>query len=129
VELLVAFQKLIVGQRQIDNFAGAETGNLVVSIDAKTGTLLEAFADGAPCPNHPDTRVVISGFQLPHWAAACALVRRAALLFRPVRAIGWDVALTEDGPVLVEGNSEWLAFGEQGLRYSRADLARLQRLL
>jgi hypothetical protein len=56
------------------------------------------------------------------------LVQRAAHRFRPVRVIGWDVALTEAGPVLVEGNSEWLAFGEQGLRYSRADLERLQRL-
>jgi hypothetical protein len=128
VKLLVAFQKLIVGRHQIDNFAGTATGNLVASIDVASGTLVEAFAEGAPCPRHPDTSAAIVGFRLPHWTAARALVQRASLLFRPLRAIGWDVALTADGPVLVEGNSEMLAFGEKGLWYSKADLARLQRL-
>ena len=128
VEILVAFQKLIVGANQIDNFAGARTGNLVASVDRATGALGDAWSDGAACMEHPGTGRPIKGFSLPHWAAALALVQRAALLFRPLRAIGWDVALTENGPVLVEGNSEWLAFGEKGLWYSRADLARLQRL-
>ena len=128
VEILVAFQKLIVGGHQIDNFAGAWTGNLVASIDLGSGALGAAWSDGAASSCHPDTGAAISGFRLPHWNVARALVERAALLFTPLRAIGWDVALTEDGPVLIEGNSEWLAFGEKGLWYSRADLARLQRL-
>jgi len=128
VELLVAFQKLIVGGHQIDNFAGAWTGNLVAAIDLGSGVLGAAWADGALCAAHPDTGATIAGFRLPHWADARALVERAAQLFKPLRAVGWDVALTEDGPVLIEGNSEWLAFGEKGLCYSEGDLARLMRL-
>lgn len=129
VELLFAFQKLIVGAHVIDNSVGNRTGNLVVAVDSAHGTLGAAFADGAPCPRHPVTDRAIAGFALPHWREACALVERAARCFRPLRAIGWDVALTEAGPVLLEGNTEWIAFGgDKGFWYSAADLARLKAL-
>ncbi len=128
IELLVAFQKLIVGPHQFDNVAGSWTRNIVAAIEPGSGTLGAAWSDGAPCAFHPQTAMAIREFSLPHWTRARALVERAALLARPLRAIGWDVALTEDGPLLIEGNSEWLAFGETGLYYSSADLARLQRL-
>jgi len=129
VELLFAFQKLIVGDNLIDNSVGTSTGNLVVSVESADGVLGVAFADGAPCARHPTTARTIAGVRLPWWDEARALVERAALCFRPLRAIGWDVALTERGPVLVEGNTEWVAFaGERGFWYSAADLVRLQNL-
>ena len=130
VELLFAFQKLIVGAHVIDNSVGNRTGNLVVAVDPARGTLGTAFGDGAPCPTHPVTGRAIAGFLLPHWSEARALVARAARCFRPLRAIGWDVALTETGPALLEGNTEWVAFGgENGFWYSAGDLARLKGLL
>ena len=46
----------------------------------------------------------IEGFQLPVWTEACQLAREAARLFLPLRFVGWDIALTETGPVLVEAN-------------------------
>jgi hypothetical protein len=129
VELLFAFQKLIVGRHVIDNSIGTRTGNLVVSVDPVSGTLGTAFSDGAPCPTHPVTARAIAGFRLPHWDDARRLVQRAALRFRPLRAIGWDVALTDAGAVLIEGNTEWVAFGgDSGFWYSAADLARLRGL-
>jgi hypothetical protein len=129
IELLFAFQKLIVGEHQIDNLVGNWSGNIVASIDIGTGLIRSAFADGAPCLAHPDTGKTLAGFRLPHWQEACDLVETAARRFRPLRAVGWDVALTQDGPVLIEGNSEWFAFGEGGFWYSTSDLARLKRLL
>ncbi len=35
------------------------------------------------------------------------LVRRAALAFAPLRTIGWDVAISDAGPSLIEGNVLW----------------------
>jgi hypothetical protein len=56
---------------------------------------------------HPVTGAVLPGFQLPLWPEACALARRAALSFRPLLTVGWDIAFTPDGPLLIEGNAWW----------------------
>jgi hypothetical protein len=36
-----------------------------------------------------------------------ALAERAARTFFPLRTVGWDIALTTDGPALIEGNPFW----------------------
>ena len=52
----------------------------------------------------PATGVPIKGFQLPDWDKVLELVKRAAARIPEMRFIGWDVAFTPEGPVLVEGN-------------------------
>jgi hypothetical protein len=53
---------------------------------------------------HPDPQGVISGGRLPMWPDALALARQAhaALSYRVI--VGWDIAITPEGPFLVEGN-------------------------
>jgi hypothetical protein len=58
-------------------------------------------------PRAPGTGALVEGLRVPHWDAAAALVRRAAPHFLPARTLGWDVALTEAGPVIVETNMFW----------------------
>jgi hypothetical protein len=134
VEILYAFQKLIAAGNHVDDFVGAE-GNVLTCIDPAAGKLATAFIKSGErpsyttCEAHPLTGRQLAGFELPHWEGACALVRRAATRFLPLRAIGWDVALTSEGPVLVEGNTEWVSFTDSGFWYTDDDLARLQRLL
>ena len=55
----------------------------------------------------PGTDRSFVGFQLPHWAELKALALRAAAAFPWARAIGWDIGITDRGPVLVEGNPAW----------------------
>jgi len=57
--------------------------------------------------DHPDTSLPLKGFRLPFWDEAMTLARRATALFVPLRTIGWDVAITAEGPVLIEGNARW----------------------
>ena len=45
--------------------------------------------------------------QIPYWPEAMAMVLKAQALFSPLKTIGWDVAITDDGPILIEGNSYW----------------------
>ena len=55
----------------------------------------------------PDTTTSFVGFQLPDWPAVKDLALRAAGAFPWARSIGWDIAISDQGPVLIEGNEEW----------------------
>jgi len=54
---------------------------------------------------HPITKEKIVGFKVPLYDEACKLVIEAAKLMPTIKYIGWDVAITEETPVIIEGNS------------------------
>jgi hypothetical protein len=55
----------------------------------------------------PGTDRTFVGFQLPHWTDVKHLALRAACVFPAARSIGWDIAISTQGPVLIEGNADW----------------------
>ena len=63
-----------------------------------------AGLDLAVKTRHPDTDALLTGFCHPQWDAMKALAVEAARLMRHVPMIGWDIACTDDGPVIVEMN-------------------------
>ncbi len=54
---------------------------------------------------HPDTGFVAKGFKIPFWKEVLEMVEKAAAVVPQVGYVGWDVAISETGPVLIEGNS------------------------
>ena len=54
---------------------------------------------------HPITKEKILGFKIPDYDKACKLVIEASKVVKEVKYIGWDVAITPSGPVIIEGNS------------------------
>lgn len=54
--------------------------------------------------HHPSTGVELVGFQVPFFKEAMELCRQMALKVKSYPFIGWDLAITEEGPVLLEGN-------------------------
>lgn len=62
---------------------------------------------GTMCKVHPDTGVVFATFKIPYYKDAVEMVCRAHRFFYNVRSIGWDVAISETGPVVIEGNDNW----------------------
>lgn len=94
------------GPRPVDNF---NAGNLVLAVDG-AGRCGPAWRSGGKRPpsrhsRHPTTGVPIEGALLPDHAAALALAIRAHDRFRKgFTLIGWDIGLTAQGPVLIEGN-------------------------
>lgn len=56
---------------------------------------------------HPDTGIKFTEFKVPEYEEACKLACHAHKVFFNVRAIGWDVAVTPDGPVFIEGNDNF----------------------
>lgn len=54
---------------------------------------------------HPVTGFKFKGSKIPHMDKALELVKSAAKLVPEMRWIGWDVAITEDGAAIIEGNN------------------------
>lgn len=53
---------------------------------------------------HPLTGTQIVGFSIPYWAETLALVSKTHLIVSECPLIGWDVAITNSGPEIVEIN-------------------------
>lgn len=107
--LLQAVLKLIAGTNFVDNFQYGATGNLIAPVSLEDGVLERALTPNprggfSEVQRHPDTGAVISGFQLPAWREMHDLALLAARRFAPLRLVGWDIASTWAGPILIEGN-------------------------
>lgn len=53
---------------------------------------------------HPDTGVVFKDCTIPYFKEALALACAAHKAMDSIKCIGWDVAITPTGPVIIEGN-------------------------
>lgn len=62
---------------------------------------------------HPKSKAVYYGREIPFWNEVKELVVNAHRLIPEIPTIGWDVAITPDGPVLIEGNDNWEISGAQ----------------
>ena len=91
------------GDSVIDNFSA---GGVLYEIDIESGRIDHKGIQGSNYDVifHPGTDICMLGFQLPHWDKAVAGVIEAAEKLPECRFIGWDVAFTENGIELIEGN-------------------------
>ena len=56
---------------------------------------------------HPDTGVVFEGYQIPYYKEMIEICKKAMDVFYGMKTIGWDMAITESGPIFIEGNHRW----------------------
>lgn len=103
-ECFGAWMKFGANGSQVD---GRIEGGSFAGVDEKTGIIVTTAIDGKnnrfEC--HPNTGVKILGFQIPFWKEVLELTERALRHVDGIDFVGWDVAITESGPVIVEGNS------------------------
>lgn len=98
---------------------GRVDGGCFAAVDAETG-IVDTPAidiDNNRFEFHPDTGKRITGFQIPYWKEALELTEKALRFYDGIDFVGWDLCITEDGPVIVEGNSK-PAFGDFQLLYN-----------
>jgi len=92
----------------VDNWT---QGGLSVVLDLDTGTLGSAIikpkATAERIHHHPDSGFQFDGFQIPLWSKVTDLIKQAATTVSGVRSVGWDIALSEDGPLIIEANATW----------------------
>ena len=99
---IYATQKFGMNGRVVDNSA------LRSPVDLETGRILFPAVSGATgevFTEHPESHVKMQGFQVPHFSEAVELCLQAAAVIPQIRYVGWDVAITDAGPVIVEGNT------------------------
>jgi hypothetical protein len=130
-ELIGAVFRMSIGNnRTVDNL---HAGGIAAAVDLRSGRLSRATNLGADArlgwlSLHPDTAAPIQGRTLPLWEDTKRLALAAHRHFADRVVIGWDIAATPDGPVIVEGNGNpdmdiLQRFMREGLREHRfADL-------
>ena len=96
------------GNNHVDNWAA---GGLSIGIDENNGTLREfGFYKpgyGTKTNVHPDTHVVFNGYQIPYFTEAVEMAKLFHYYIKGVHSIGWDIAITPQGPCFIEGNDNW----------------------
>ena len=91
------------GNSIVDN---ASSGGILAEVDAETGIVITKGVNelGESFVMHPTSKVVIPGFRIPCWDQAVKLVEELAHVVQTNNYVGWDLAFTDDGWVMVEGN-------------------------
>lgn len=96
------------GGNRFDNWAG---GGIGVGINVQTGQLDEEgtfrLGFGGRVKAHPETGVEFRTYQIPYYHEAANLVVQMHSFFYGIHSIGWDIAVTENGPMVIEGNNSW----------------------
>lgn len=91
-----------------NKIANASADSIFTLVDVKTG---QVSTDGCDYNdntyiNHPETGVHFKGFQIPMWEEVLTMLEKAATRVPQIGYVGWDVAITEYGPVIIEGNND-----------------------
>jgi hypothetical protein len=92
----------------VDNWA---KGGVFVGIDMDKGKLKEiGFLKpqyGTSVKEHPDTKIVFKDYVIPYYKEAEELAVKLHKYMYRCHSVGWDIAITENGPVFIEGNGLW----------------------
>lgn len=87
----------------VDNFGN---GGMVAPVDVETGIISAVAIDKQKnvYEKHPKTGYGIKGFKFPYWNEVLEMCKKASFEIPEMGYTGWDVAITPEGPVFVEGN-------------------------
>jgi hypothetical protein len=56
---------------------------------------------------HPISGMEIKGFKIPYWEETLELIEAIYNIIPQIKYIGWDIAITQTGPIVVEGNARY----------------------
>jgi hypothetical protein len=96
-----------VGNTVVDNW---DMGGLVAGVCIESGAIntpAYSKSGGGGRTTHPLTGMPLTSLRLPDWTDAVDLSRRLHRDLPGIHSVGWDIAFTTDGPVILEGNAGW----------------------
>lgn len=105
--------------RCVDN-AGSG-GNIDACVDIATGeikyvTEFNGWRNTKLITHHPDSGVLLEGVKIDDWDNIVAQVLHFQECFPYIKAAGWDIAITDEGPVVIEVNDFWDRTGQYFIR-------------
>ena len=90
------------GISHVDNF---HSGGMYTHMDSNGVIIYPALdRESRVFEEHPKSKVKFVGFKVPYAKEAFDLAVELSKVIPEVGLVGWDIAVTKDGPVLVEGN-------------------------
>lgn len=103
VDIAYSIVRIGRGDSIVDNL---HSGGMVANVDMETGRLATNGADrnGDMFVTHPETGVTIKGFEVPFFKEARDMVLEAIETRKVEGYLGWDIAISENGPMLLEVN-------------------------
>ena len=117
--IIATFVKIGGAGKCVDNAGGG--GNVDVCVDIETGEIKYAIQyDGwrniKDIEKHPDSGNQLNGVIIENWEAIKSEVISFQQAFPYCKAAGWDIAITDDGPVVIEVNDFWDRTGQYFIR-------------
>ena len=114
-KVFAVFMKYGRNGSDVDN-AGSG-GNVDCAVDVESGICFNAvqfnsFSDIVKCDRHPDSDILINGMYIERWDEIKQLICDYQSRIPELKVIGWDVALTDKGPVIIEINNWWDPTGQ-----------------
>jgi hypothetical protein len=104
--LLYAAWKIPSPSAMSDNFW--QDGSMLGAVDAETGAITRCIRgkglDAEEIAEHPVSHQPLVGVRLPNWTETCQLATNAHAIFPELGILGWDVAISDRGPVIIECN-------------------------
>ena len=120
VKIIATFMKIGRSGRCVDNAGNG--GNVDVCIDLESGEIKNAIQfDGwrkyKDIEKHPDSGCQLNGIIIENWQSIKEEVKKIQQSFPYCKAAGWDIAITDVGPVVIEVNDFWDTTGQLFIRH------------
>ena len=117
--VIATFIKIGRAGKCVDN--AGDGGNVDVCVDVETGEIKYAIQfDGwhkiKDIEKHPDSGTQLNGVIIDNWETVKAEVIKYQQAFPWCKAAGWDIAITDEGPVVIEVNDFWDRTGQYFIR-------------
>lgn len=117
--VIATFIKIGRNGKCVDN--AGDGGNVDACVDIDSGKLKYVIQyDGVRniknITHHPDSNNLLEGVVINNWQQIKKQVACFQKSFPYIKAAGWDIAITESGPVVIEVNDMWDRTGQMFLR-------------
>ena len=105
IHIFHVIQRIGINGSYVDN---SLSGNIFIGVHKDSGKLMD-YAIKPDVQNfkiyeHPQTNIVFKDFSIPFYNEAIEMTKSLHLLFQQFFMIGWDIGITPEGPIVIEGN-------------------------